>query len=199
MSGRFLVLAALLGLGACAASHSPLAMSPHARPSAQAEGVALRPAEGLWAILDPGCAKPSAADIHSWPACASPFWISGDKALVILAGRFAQTGVHDVSYTADYSLSPGDPLIAQVGTRKDGYVYLALTDVTRDGQGHIVGAVGAAVACPRPARGVLMLKPNQGGCDADDPASVRKAAEAALADQAALTEVTWIAAGAPAT
>ena len=36
-------------------------------------------------MLDPGCAKPNAADIHAWPHCASPFWISGDKATVLLA------------------------------------------------------------------------------------------------------------------
>jgi hypothetical protein len=91
-----------------------------------------KPAEGLWAILDPGCAKPSAADIHAWPHCASPFWISGDKATVLLAANSGKRTIHDVSYAADVSLTAGEPLIAQVGTQKDGYLFLALTNLAED-------------------------------------------------------------------
>jgi hypothetical protein len=101
------------------------------------------------------------------------------------------------SYLADYSLAAGEPLIAQVGTQKDGYLFLALTDLTRDASGQLVGAVGAAVACPKDTGGGVALKPSDNGCDAARLDLVRQAAEATLHDPAALTKVTWIAPGAP--
>jgi hypothetical protein len=192
---RILTLACLSVLCACAAPRAKVAVVP---PAPIEVAPPPKPADGLWAILDPGCAKPNVANIHAWPSCASPFWISGDQALVILSGQFGgQWGLHDVSYAAKLNLTPGDPMIARVGTEKDGYVFLALTDLTRDDQGRLIGAVGAAVACPGMPQGELVLRPNLNGCDKGDPDGVRRAAEAALKDRASLTQVSWIAAGAP--
>jgi hypothetical protein len=192
---RILVVALLVELAACAgqrhrAPPPPVAVAPP-------PPVAPKPAEGLWAMLDPGCIKPSAADIHVWPHCASPFWISGDKATVLLAANAGKHTVHDVSYAADVSLTAGEPLIAQVGTPKDGYLFLALTDLAEDERGRLVGAVGAAVACPKPKDGGLVLKPSLNGCDLESVENVRAAAQLVLRDRSTLTEVAWIAPGSP--
>lgn len=199
MLGRILVVSFVLCLSACAGLQARMAaLAPHHRAAASAP--ALKPAEGLWAMLDPGCAKPQAADLHAWPHCASPFWISGDKALVILTGPAGKTATQDASYIADFNFTPGEPLIAKVGAPKDGYVFLALTDLARDDQGRLTGAVGAAVACSRPADGGgVVIKPNSNGCDQASPEVVRRAAAASLKDRAALATVAWIAAGAPST
>ena len=156
-----------------------------------------RPAEGLWAILDPGCRKPSVADFGAWPKCASPFWMRGNHAYVVrsTAGRGGRTPDH--SYRADYRLSPGDPLIAEVGNQADGYLYLALTKLARDGQGRLVAATGAAFACPGAIGGVIRLRPSANGCESTPAMGVRKAAQATLKDPAALERVAWIAPGAP--
>jgi hypothetical protein len=155
------------------------------------------PADGLWAILDPGCPKPSAPNFKTWPSCASPFWISRGKALVVRSSAHSRRGLTDASYEADYSLAGGDPVIAQVGTQKDGYVFLALTDLAQDNQGRLIGATGAAVACPKNMSGGLALKPNLNGCDTESLDAVRKAAVITLEDRASLTQVAWIAPGAP--
>jgi hypothetical protein len=191
---RILVVCLLLGLGACAEADARLA-ARHAPPATPAPVAAPKPAEGLWAMLDPGCAKPQSADVHAWPHCASPFWISGDKALVILAAGHSAT--LDASYAADFRFTAGTPLIAQVGTEKDGYVFLALTDLTSDDRGRLVSAVGAAVACPKPTGGGVAVKPNANGCDQASPDVVRRAAAASLQDHTALAKVAWIASGAP--
>jgi hypothetical protein len=193
---RILAVALVVVLGACArfGSHNASTLVVVIPPPPP---VAPRPAEGLWAMLDPGCAKPSAADIHAWPHCASPFWISGDKATVLLAANSGKRAIHDVSYAADVSLTAGKPLIAQVGTEKDGYLFLALTDLAEDDRGRLVGAIGAAVACPKPKDGGIVLKPALNGCDLESVETVRAAAELALRDRSALTEVAWIAPGSP--
>jgi hypothetical protein len=117
---RLLVLTCLSVLCACAAPR-PRAVAVAPPPPALVPPPPPTPANGLWAILDPGCAKPNVANIHAWPSCASPFWISGDQALVILSGQFGgRWGLHDVSYAAKLNLTPGDPVIARVGTEKDG-------------------------------------------------------------------------------
>jgi hypothetical protein len=190
---RILIVAIAIGLGACALIRGK---PPAGAPPVAA--VAPRPADGLWAILDPGCARPHAADIHAWPACASPFWIRGGKAVVLTATNPAHgRRPHSVPYAADYSLTPGEPLIAQVGTERDGYLYLALTNLAEDDQGRLVGAVGAAVACPRPTGATLAIRPNLNGCDLQSLATVRKAATATLQDRSILSEVAWIGPGAP--
>ena len=205
MLRRILVVASMAALSACAGLSAQLAALGHRhhQPTAVVvvvpppPPVAPKPAEGLWAMLDPGCTKPSAADIHAWPHCASPFWISGDKATVLLAANSGKRAVHDVSYAADVSLTAGEPLIAQVGTQKDGYLFLALTDLAEDDRGRLVGAVGAAVSCPKPKDGGIVLKPSLNGCDLESVETVRAAAEVALRDRATLTEVAWIAPGSP--
>jgi hypothetical protein len=194
--GRILVVVLLTMLCACAGSHAvKVALAPP--PAVPAPAAPPKPAEGLWAILDPGCAKPSGADFRVWPHCASPFWINGHKAMVIEAAGVRRGALDGKSYIADYSFTPGDPLIVQVGAEKDGYLFLALTDLTRDASGQLVGAVGAAVACPKDTGGGLALKPSDNGCDAARLDEVRQAGEAALHDRAALTKVAWIAPGAP--
>jgi hypothetical protein len=192
---RILIVAIAMELGACALM--PRKATPAAAPAASV-AVAPQPADGLWAILDPGCAKPQATDFHAWPSCASPFWINGGKAVVLTATNPARgRRLHSVPYAADYSLTPGEPLIAQVGTEKDGYLYLALTNLAEDDQGRLIGAVGAAVACPRPTGPNLAIRPNLNGCDLQSLATVRKAANATLRDRSILSEVAWIAPGSP--
>lgn len=200
MLRKTLVIAGLCALGGCAALDARLGWvaRPAKAPPAVAT-VAPSPAQGLWAILDPGCPKPSAPDIRAWPSCASPFWISGGKALVIHAAPHGRRQFDEASYAADFSLAAGDPVIAQVGTAKDGYVFLALTDLAEDDNGRLIGASGAAVACPGAAAGPLALRPSANGCVEADPQTVRQAAELALKDRAALSEVAWIAPGAPET
>jgi hypothetical protein len=195
-----LVVGLLLGLAACAGPFARLSGNQHHQ--APQPVVALptpppQPAEGLWAALDPGCAKPTAANIHLWPHCASPFWISNGKATMLVSGAATKRAVRDVSYAADYSFTPGTPLIAQVGTPKDGYVWLALTDLDRDGEGRLVGASGAAVPCAPPQGGELVARPRMNGCDGVGLEALHRAATATLQDHAALTKITWIAPGAP--
>ena len=202
---RILIIALTIGLSACAGMRARMALifSPHhAAPAAVAVVPAVvpapTPAEGLWAILDPGCPKPIEANIHAWPKCASPFWISRGKALVVRTFLNKHSpSTTDASFSADYSLAPGNPVIAQVGTEKDGYVFLALTDLAKDDQGRLIGATGAAVACPSPTGGEISLKPSLNGCDTQSLADVRRAAVETLQDHGALTEVAWIAPGAP--
>src|SRR5579863_2276586 len=201
---RILILAVLLGLGACAHIPRPFAFLFHHHHSQPTALVAApppspppTPAQGLWAILDPGCPKPSLANINDWPKCASPFWISGGKAMVIRSDSAGPRYLRDASYIADFHLAPGDPLIAQVGTQKDGYLFLALTDLSKDDQGRLIGAIGAAVACPTAEMGALSAKPNLNGCASVPLDTVRRAAAETLEDRSGLTEVAWIASGVP--
>ena len=199
MPRRILIIVLTIGLSACATMRERFAslFPQHHAALASAPAPAPRPAEGLWAILDPGCPKPVAANIHAWPKCASPFWISRDKALVVRSAATKRRPSNDASFVADYSLAPGDPVIAQVGTQKAGYLFLVLTHLAKDDQGRLIDAVGAAVACPKPVGDELSLKPSLNGCDTESLSDVRKAAAETLLDQDALTEVAWIAPGAP--
>jgi hypothetical protein len=192
---RILVVATVVALSAC----TTLGVKPPAALHATVAAPPPSPAEGLWAILDPGCDRPHAANIRAWPACASPFWIHGGKAVVLTASltHTRTRHPHDTPYAADYSVTPGEPLIVQVGTQKDGYVYLALTDLSKDDQGRLVGAVGAAVACPRPGGGALTITPSLNGCDLQSLEALRKAALVALRDRSALAQAAWIGPGAP--
>jgi hypothetical protein len=189
--GRLLPVISVLGLAACATWSPRLAQhAPTLKPAAQ-------PADGLWAILDPGCPKPNHANVGAWPTCAQPFWISRGSAVVIRT-RIAPGGkALSHSYRADFSLTGADPVIAQVGNDRDGFLFLALTRLTHDEKGRLVAATGAAVACPGPADGAISATPNASGCEAFSPDGVRKAARVALQDQSVLTGVAWIAAGAP--
>jgi hypothetical protein len=197
LTRRILIVTMLVSLAACGVFHTrvakvtppPVPVAPPAPPP--------KLAQGLWAILDPGCPKPAAANIHQWPACASPVWISHDKATVINSTPRGQHGAGDVSFAADVSIAPGLPVIAQVGTQKDGYLFLALTDLTTDDQGLVIAATGAAVACGKAPHGALAITPSRNGCDGESLDVVREAATEALADRAGLTEAAWIAPGAP--
>ncbi|MFI4976913.1 MAG: hypothetical protein ACHP84_20455 [Caulobacterales bacterium] len=199
-----IVFLGVAGLSACASTGGRLALFSHhhhAKPVAVAAVVPPpkpppRPADGLWAILDPGCPQPHDANLRAWPACASPFWISRGRALVLhTAGAPGKPS--DASYSADYRIDPGDPVIAEVGSEKDGRLFLALTSMAQDDQGQMISATGVAVACPQAAGGVLSVKPNQNGCDTQPLDDVRKAAAESLHEAPALTKVAWIAAGAP--
>jgi hypothetical protein len=196
----FLIIALAASLSACGLFRSkPQTTSATPAPTEQT-AEAPKPADGLWAILDRGCPKPSAADVQAWPSCASPVWITHGKAVVVHSNIGRARGLTDVTFTADYSLAPGDPVIAQVGTEKDGYVFVALTDLAMDANGRLIGASGAAVACPKAGAaggGGLSLKPSLNGCDAQSMETVRQAALEALQDRADLSTVSWIAAGAP--
>jgi len=197
---RLLSIVVLIGLSGCGLfrHHHHFARLAPPAPVAPAPVAPPKLAQGLWAILDPGCPKPAATNFHAWPSCASPVWISHDKATVINLTPRGATGHGDVSFAADVSIAAGDPLIAQVGDQKDGYLFLALTDLSEDGQGQLIGATGAPVVCAAPTEGgAIVIKPNRNGCDGESLDAVREAASAALRDHAALTEVAWIAAGAP--
>jgi hypothetical protein len=206
---RVLIISFAVGLGACGAINTNIMRAkvalfgPHRHAAAIATIEAPPPApppppaEGLWAVLDPGCPKPQAADIQVWPKCAFPFWISGGKALVVRSAGHKSRPPTDASFVADYSLTAGEPVIAQVGTEKDGYMFLALTQLSQDSRGRLVGAVGAAVACSRPSNGALAIKPNLNGCQTESLEAVRKAAAETLLDRTVLDQVAWIAAGAP--
>lgn len=193
-----------MGLTACSAVRSHLAFwrhsaSPQTAVAAKAPvptPPAPKPAEGLWAILDPGCPKPSLANFRNWPKCASPFWISRQTAMVVRS-HLGPGKAPDQSYRADYRLAAGDPVIAQVGNDKDGYLFLALTELMKDDQGRLVGATGAAFACPQPRVGLIALRPNLNGCETAPPDTLRQAARDTLQDHASLTRVAWIAPGAP--
>jgi hypothetical protein len=204
LTKRILILALAMGLTACSAVRAHLAFWRHA-PRTTAVAVATppptmpapKPADGLWAILDPGCPKPNLINFKAWPKCAQPFWISRETAVMVrsLPGRGGTSP--DQSYRADYRLAAGDPVIAQVGNAKDGFLYLALTELARDDQGRLIAATGAAFACPKPADGAIRLRPNLNGCESESPEAMRKVASETLADHAALMRVAWIAPGAP--
>lgn len=193
---RFLITVIAIGLSGCMTHHAKVApVAPAPVVAAPAAPPAL--AQGLWAVLDPGCPKPVAADVHQWPTCASPFWIGRGKAVIIHSAAWGATGHIDASFTADYSLAGNDPVIAQVGTQKDGYLYLALTQLATDPQGQLVDARGAAISCPKQAESSPLIKPSLNGCESETPEAVRRAAALALQDHAALDEVAFIAPGNP--
>ncbi|MHB8528822.1 MAG: hypothetical protein ACYC8V_04825 [Caulobacteraceae bacterium] len=201
MARTILILFVAVGLTACASVRTRVALWLHPRPhqavAERTSGRAPKLAQGLWAIFDPGCGKPSGANLRAWPRCASPFWIGRDFALVVRTRPGRNGAAPDHSYRADFRLAAGDPLIAEVGNEKDGHLFLAFTSLTRDGQGQLVAATGAAFACPSPPTGQITLSPSESGCEAADPDRIREAAQATLHDPDALTRVAWIASGAP--
>jgi len=188
LTPRLFIVVLTLALGACAAGGPRLALGWAPPP---------RPAEGLWAILDPGCRKPSLIDIGVWPKCASPFWISGGSAVVVRTRPGPGGTAVDHSYRAEVSITGNDPVVAEVGNGTDGHLYLALIKLLRDDEGRVIGATGAAFACPVQVSGPIALAPNASGCEAASAEGVRRAAEATLRDAGTLSRVAWIAPGAP--
>jgi hypothetical protein len=196
------ILALMATLAGCSGVRARLVSLFHASPGAQsaqraATTLAPKPAEGLWAILDPGCAKPSAANFGHWPRCASPFWISRGRAVVMRSQAAPDGAAQPRSYRTDYRLAAGDPVIAQIGDDRSGYLYLALTELARNAQGRLIAAAGLPFACPKPGDGAIKLAPNVNGCESQSPATIRKLAFDTLQDHAGLSRVAWIAPGAP--
>ena len=196
---RFVILALMVTLAGCAGVRARLAgwMRPAGAAQARATTLAPKPAEGLWAILDPGCPKPRAANFGHWPRCASPFWISHGSAVVVRSQPAPDGAAEGRSYRTDYRLAAGDPVIAQIGDQRAGYLYLALTELGRNAQGRLIAAAGVPFACPRPGDGAIKLAPNLNGCETQSPATIRKLAFDTLQDHAELSRVAWIAPGAP--
>ena len=167
---------------------APVVLSPPSPP---------RPANGLWAILDPGCSKPDRVDTHVWPRCASPFWINHESAVIVGSRPGPKGSTPSASFRVDLRLSTVDPLIAQVGTPRDGYIFVALDKLDRDTDGLVVGAVGAAFACHAAPTGPISLKPITGGCELASEEEIHRAAIETLQDETGLSRIAWVAAGAP--
>ena len=202
MPRRFVILALMATLAGCTSVRTRLVSWFHAPTAAQsaqraATTLAPKPADGLWAILDPGCPKPSAADLGRWPRCASPFWINRGTAVVVRSRAAPDGAAQRSSYRTDYRLAAGDPVIAQIGDDRAGYLFLALTELGRNAQGRLIAAAGLPFACPKPGDGAIKLAPNVNGCETQSPATIRKLAFDTLRDHAELSRVAWIAPGAP--
>jgi hypothetical protein len=95
MKRALIGLVCLGGLAAC----EPTVTSQQPLVSAGPESV--RP--GLWAMLEDGCARPGAAAVQTWPACATPFWVGGGQVTYLLPSPIRTT----------YVLSGGRPMIVQ--------------------------------------------------------------------------------------
>ncbi|HEV2364614.1 MAG TPA: hypothetical protein VGS12_10520 [Caulobacteraceae bacterium] len=200
------IVLACLGLAACAGLPSKLAFWRHferrpatALASAAPDHTDRAPqiAPGLWAILDPGCATPTSADTSKWAACASPFWIGKDFAVVVQRRPGQRGGATEASYKAAYRLAAGAPLIAEVGDEKHGHLFLALTGLSHDAEGRLTGAAAAPFACQTAKDGDIAAAANSGGCESASIQGMRAAARASLRDPAALTRVAFVAEGAP--
>jgi hypothetical protein len=204
LARRSCIIVLALALCACVSNggHSNLsrpapAPAPSPPPALPPPPSPPRPADGLWAILDPGCAKPDRLDTHQWPRCASPFWISHESALIVGSRPGPKGSAPSASFRVDVRLTAGDPLIVQVGTPQDGYVFLALDKLDRDDSGLLVGAIGSAFACHGAAGGPISLKPITGGCELVSEEELRRAARETLQDETGLSRVAWVAPGAP--
>ena len=193
---RALLIAVLaIGLSSCGmvrsffhmrmASHDPMMDTP-------------RPADGLWAVMDPGCQRPAGANFQAWPSCASPFWINENTAVVVHSPETHGGRSLAASYRAGIQVTAGEPVVVQVGSQASGYLFLAVTDLTRDSHGLVVAAAGAPVSCLTETMSRITFRPNMTGCEARSPDEVRHAATEALAERDNLTRVAWIAPGAPA-
>lgn len=158
-----------------------------------------RPADGLWAIMDPGCQRPAGANFQAWPACASPFWINANTAVVVHSPQGRSVRVGDTSYRAGITVTAGEPVVVQVGSQEGGFLYVAVTDMTRDSQGLVVAAAGAPVSCVTGYMTRISFRPNMTGCEDRPTDEVRRAAAQALSEHEGLTHIAWIAPGAPTT
>ena len=62
------------------------------------------PQMGLWAVLQPGCARPTSSAVHTWPECATPVWLQPGQATTIV-----QSPVR-----SEFVVGTGTPRLAQV-------------------------------------------------------------------------------------
>jgi hypothetical protein len=146
-----LLLPLLLGMAACQQSLQSK------EPLLTGSGPA--PAEGLWALLAPGCAAPTSAEVQNWAACASPAWVKGSTFTIIVQGPVR----------SEFAVAAGDPALAQVRS-DDGYTYYA---VRADGPAPARAARLWALPCSEEAE--------LDACDVKGPADLRTAARAAVA------------------
>lgn len=156
-----------------------------------------RPAEGLWALMDPGCRRPAGADFQAWPNCASPFWINENTAVVVHSPQVRRGRSTESSFRAGIQVTAGEPVVVQVGSQESGFLFVAVTDLTRNSRGLVVAAAGAPVSCVEDYMTRVTFRPNATGCDNRSPEDVRRAATRALAGNDSLTHIAWIAPGAP--
>lgn len=156
-----------------------------------------RPADGLWAILDPGCDKPASVNFSAWPSCASPFWINENTAVVVHSPQSPRGRSAPVSVRAGIQVTAGEPVVVQIGSQTSGYLFVAVTDLTRNSRGLVVAAAGAPVSCVTHYMARITFRPNMTGCEERTPDEVRHAAAQALQERDGLTRVAWIAPGAP--
>ena len=187
-----------IGLASCGMVRSFL----HFRVAERAAPVrvvqeAPRPAEGLWAIMDPGCDKPAGANFGAWPSCASPFWINENSAVVVHSPQSPRGRSTPVSVRAGIQVTAGEPVVVQIGSQTSGYLFVAVTDLTRDSHGLVVAAAGAPVSCVTHYMARITFSPNMTGCEERTPEEVRHAAAQALQVHDSLTRIAWIAPGAP--
>ena len=137
---RVLIAVLAIGLASCGMVRSFL----HLRGPAQAVVLETpRPAEGLWAIMDPGCGRPAGVNFQTWPTCASPFWINENTAVVVHSPQSRSGRQSPASVRAGILVTAGEPVVVQVGSQQSGYLFVAVTDLTRDSRGMVVAAAGA--------------------------------------------------------
>lgn len=186
LAARLIVGLAAAGLlAACAADRPPDPRLAIVDPPPVA-------ADGLWAVLEPGCQAPRGRDPGAWPACASAVWLNGGEARVVRS----LTSAHERSYAARLQIVAGTPLIAKVGVDGSGSLFIALADLARDDRGRLIAAEAAPIACVE-AAARLRASLNDGGCDRVTPEALRDAAQVSLSAQPGLMRVAWIGPGAP--
>lgn len=199
MIRRLIIVALAVGLSSCAFVRERLGFGHQTRiAAAPAAPAPTQAADGLWAVMDPGCDSPTGANFTAWPSCASPFWISQDTAVVVHNPQTRGRIQPSASFRTGLTVTQGEPLIVQIGSANDGYLFVALTELSRDRAGRVVAAVGAPVVCPTSILARITFRPNMTGCENRSPDEIREAATMALADRTGLSRVAWIAPGVPA-
>jgi hypothetical protein len=195
---RLILIALCVGLSSCAFVREHFGFARQSRAAVAPAAAQAHAADGLWAVMDPGCEQPTGANFVSWPSCASPFWINQDTAVVVHNPQTRGRIQPSTSFRTGLTVTQGEPLIVQIGSRNDGYLFVALTDLARDPSGRVVGAAGAPVVCPSSILARITFRPNATGCESRTPDELREAAMTALSDRTELSRVAWIASGVPA-
>jgi hypothetical protein len=157
--GRLSIAASMLALAACDASlksNTPLLTQGEARAE-----------QGLWALLDEGCAQPTGGDVQNWPECAAPVWL----------GEAALTGIYGGPRRSEFILAAGNPMIASVGGGSrdepgDHYYYA----VRPEGSAPYRAATVWTLPCAEAER----VNADADACVAKDEAALRRAAATAV-------------------